>query len=112
MRKALTDVLIRNMAPPSAGRLEVADLRATGLSFRVTSNGARSWCFRFRDPRSGKTSRATIGEYPTVSLGEARERAEAMRRHVVAGENPVEQRRREREAATRKTFQVLADRYM
>jgi hypothetical protein len=35
-----------------------------------------------------------------------------MRRHVAAGENPVERRRHEREAATRKTFQVLADRYM
>jgi integrase len=35
-----------------------------------------------------------------------------MRHHVAAGENPVERRRREREAATRKTFQVLADRYM
>jgi integrase len=112
MRRALTDALIRNMPPPAAGRLEAADLRATGLSFRITSNGARSWCFRFRDPRSGRTSRATIGEYPTVSLGEARERAEAMRRQVAAGENPIEQKRREREAAIRRTFQALADRYL
>lgn len=112
MRKALTDALIRSIAPPVTGRLEVADLRATGLSFRVTSNGARSWCFRFRDPRSGKTSRATIGEYPIISLAEARERADAMRRQVAARENPVERKRREREAATHRTFQVLADRYL
>jgi integrase len=112
MRRALTDALIRNIVPPTSGRLEIADLRATGLSFRITSNGARSWCFRFRDPRSAKTSRATIGEYPTISLGEARERAEAMRRQVVGGENPVERKRREREAAARKTFQALADRYL
>jgi integrase len=112
MRRALTDALIRHIPPPATGRLEAADLRAIGLSLRITSNGARSWCFRFRDPRSGKTTRATIGEYPTVSLGKARERAEAMRRQVAAGENPVERKRREREAATRKTFQALADRYL
>jgi integrase len=112
MRRALTDSLVRNMPPPATGRVEAADLRATGLSFRITSTGARSWCFRFRDPRSGKTSRATIGQYPTVSLGEARERAEAMRRLVASGENPVERRRREREAATRRTFQALANRYL
>ena len=112
MRKALTDTLIRNIPPPATGRLEAADLRATGLSFRITSNGARSWCFRFRDPRSGKTSRATLGEYPTISLAEARERADAMRRQVAAGENPVERKRREREAATHKTFQALSDRYL
>jgi hypothetical protein len=35
-----------------------------------------------------------------------------MRRQVVAGENPVERKRREREAATRRTFQALADRYL
>ncbi len=112
MQKALTDAFIRKIAPPATGRLEVADLRAPSLSFRVTAKGARSWCFRFRDPRSGKTSRATIGKYPTVSLGEARQRAEAMRGQVAAGENPIERKRREREAATRKTFQALAERYL
>ena len=112
MRKALTDTLIRTLAPPGTGRLEIADLRTSGLSFRVTSNGARSWCFRFRDPRSGRTSRATLGEYPTISLAVARKRADAMRREVAAGENPVERKRREREAATHRTFRALADRYL
>jgi integrase len=112
MRKALTDAFIRNLTPPATGRLEAPDLRTIGLSFRITANGARSWCFRFRDPRSGKSTRATIGEYPTVSLGEARARADAMRRQVAGGENPVELKRRERDAAMRKTFQALAGRYL
>jgi integrase len=112
MRKALTDALVRNIAPPATGRAEVADLREAGLSFRVTASGARSWCFRFRDPRSGKTTRATIGRYPDVSLGKARERAEAMRKEVGAGANPVESKRREREMAASKAFKALADRYL
>ena len=97
---------------PAQGRTEIADLKATGLAFRVTSSGARSWCFRFRDPKSGKTSRATIGPYPAVSLSAARQRADAMRSQVVRGENPVEVRRRERRIAATRTFQALADRYL
>jgi integrase len=112
MRKALTDVFIRSLPRPLAGRTEIADTRVTGLEFRVTTKGARTWSFRFRDPRSGKPSRATIGDYPTVSLGEARERAEALRRQVVTGENPVETKRRERELSSSKAFRALADRYL
>ena len=112
MRKALTDAFIRNLPAPTSGRIEIADSREAGLSFRVTSQDARSWCFRFRDPRSGRTSRATIGDYPDVSLADARERAGTMRRQVATGENPVEVRRRERELSTTKTFQALADRYL
>jgi integrase len=112
MRKGLTDVFIRNLPTPSAGRSEIADARVTGLEFRVTAKGARTWSFRFRDPRSGKPTRATIGDYPTVSLAEARERADAMRRQVAAGENPVEAKRRERELSGSRTFRALADRYL
>ena len=112
MRKALTDALVRNIAPPTTGRIEVADLREAGLSFRVTANGARSWCFRFRDPRTGKTTRATIGRYPDVPLGKARKRADAMRKEVSDGHNPVQRKRHERETAASKTFQALADRYL
>src|SRR5436309_9113082 len=110
--KVLTATLIENAKPPSSGRLEIADLRCSGLSFRVTTNGARSWCFRFRDPQSGATSRATIGSYPGVTLASARQRAEEMRTHVAAGVNPVTQKRRDRETSGNRTFNALAERYM
>jgi integrase len=112
MRKALTDVLIRSLPAPPTGRTEAADVRAVGLEFRVTAANARSWSFRFRDPLSRKPLRATIGDYPDVSLGKARELADAMRRQVAVGVNPVEAKRRERQLAPLKTFQVLADRYL
>jgi integrase len=112
MSKVLTDTLIRSLKAPPDGRIEVADVRSTGLSFRVTAKDARSWCFRFRDSRSGKASRATIGGYPDISLADAGERADAMRRQVAAGENPVEAKRRERELSTLKTFKALSDRYL
>jgi integrase len=112
MRRALTDVFIRTLNEPESGRVEIADLRMAGLCFRVTATGARSWCFRFRDPRSGKTTRATIGPYPALSLQQARERAAVLRAQVASGQNPVERKRHERETATSKTFEALAERYL
>ena len=83
-----------------------------GLEFRVTVNGARSWSFRFRNPKSGELTRATIGPYPTVTLAKARKQAEALRRQVADGENPVDRKRRNRDEARVKTFAALAERYL
>jgi integrase len=112
MQKALTDVFVRSLSRPLAGRLEFSDTRCPGLEIRVTSSGVKSWSFRFRDPQSGRLTRMTIGTYPDVLLGDARDRAGAMRRAVAAGLNPIEEKRRQREEAGTKTFQALAERYL
>ena len=68
----LTDAYVRTAAA-SSGRFEVADLRCVGLAFRVTQSGVKSWTLRFRDPRTGRSTRATLGNYPEVSLQAARD---------------------------------------
>jgi hypothetical protein len=108
MQKSLTDAFIRSIVPPADGRLEYADLRCGGLELRVTTAGARSWSFRFRDPRTGRVGRATIGSYPAIGLSAARSRADGMRQDVAAGINPAERKRRERVDAPAKTFGALA----
>jgi hypothetical protein len=65
---------------------------------------------RFRDPRSGVLTRATIGSYPEIALATAREHAIDLRRGVASGINPVEAMRRERELSQSRTFVVLAER--
>ena len=112
MRQALTETYVKAVRPPATGRLEIADLRCAGLAYRVTAAGARSWCFRFRDPASGRTTRATLGPYPTLGLAEARRAAETLRKSVVRGVNPLRQKRREREEADSKAFRALAARYL
>ena len=112
MAKTLTDAFVKAIRKPSKARVEYADLRSVGLAFRVTASGVRSWCFRFRDPRSGRSSRIGLGPYPAVSLSAARELAEAQRRVVAKGRNPVEIRRQERVEAPHKTFEALATRYL
>jgi integrase len=112
MAKTLTDAFVKAIRTPSKARVEYADLRCIGLAVRVTASGVRSWCFRFRDPRSGRSSRIGIGPYPAVTLSAARELAEVQRRVVAKGQNPVEVRRQERVKAPQKTFEALAARYM
>lgn len=112
MRKVLTDGLLRGVVPPASGRTELADLRSAGLAFRVTASGARSWCFRFRDPMTGKASRATIGTYPAIGLSAARSSADAMRRAVAAGKNPADEKRASRAGGSSKLFGALAERYL
>jgi integrase len=112
MAKTLTDAFVKAIRTPSKARLEYADLRCVGLAFRVTASGVRSWCFRFRDPRTGQSSRIGLGPYPAMSLSAARELADAQRRVVAKGQNPVEIRRQERVEAPQKTFEALAARYM
>src|SRR5208283_4040606 len=112
MKKPLTDVFVRSVEPPAKGRLEITDLRCNGLTLRVTNGGVKSWSFRFRDPRSRRLTRATIGSYPTVTLQMARDRALELGREVAGGVNPVEKKRKDRIEAPARTFEALADRYM
>ena len=112
MARALTDSAIKGIRPHANRRVEVAELRCAGLSFRVTAAGIRSWSFRFRDPQSGKDARSTIGHYPDISLGRARKAADALRAKVAHGVNPIVEKRRDRRDASSKTFQALSDRYL
>jgi integrase len=108
----LTDAYLQSCKPAAKGRTEIADTRCVGLTFRVTKTGRKSWCFRFRDPRSGKSTRKGIGPYPAVSLAKARERGKELQGTVAAGQNPVTAKRRERVEAPKRTFGALAERYM
>jgi integrase len=111
MRQILTDAACKTGAPRT-GRLEIADMRQVGLVLRVTSQGARTFAFRFRHPQTRKTLRATIGSYPATSLEAARKRARAMAAQVETGINPIEARDTERKTAHTRTFAALAARYM
>jgi integrase len=88
----------------------VSDTRCVGLTLRVTANGVRSWSFRFRAKGARSPSRVTLGLYPDLGLGKARETASAMRSTVAAGGDPAQHKREERGGA--KTFGALADRYL
>jgi len=108
MSRALTDAMIKHMKPPANGRLEVRDGACLGLWLRVTSNGAKTFAFRFRDRSNGRSERLSLGHYPDLALRDARQRADALRREVMEGKNPSAHKRNTSERA----FAVLAGRYL
>ena len=74
-----------------------------GLYLNVSNAGTKSWVFIWsRDKRKREMG---LGPYPPVSLAGARERADACRKQVANGLDPIVERDRD----TRKTFGESAD---
>lgn len=71
----LTDRFLRSVKPGSQ-RQEIADTDTKGLYLVVQPSGTTSWAFRYR--RGGKPTKLTIGNYPAISLADARK---AVRSH-------------------------------
>jgi integrase len=83
MRKTLTAKLIENLQPRIDRRYEVRDLLLPGFGVRVSVNGKKSWFAVARV--NGRQVRHTIGNYPTVTLGEAREAARLILKDIQLG---------------------------
>ncbi len=98
MRVVLSDAWLRAVKPPSAGRIEVRDVKAPGLVVRITPTGVVSWAARGRRP-GGREARVTLGLWPQVSLAEARKRAQGARAAVAEGADPVAAKRAQRDEA-------------
>jgi integrase len=113
MKKALTDAFIRILKAPTVGRLEVNDAACRGLALRITPNDVRTWSYRFTNA-AGAVQRMSLGGYPTIGLADARLRADALRRELANGVDPViAQRNRKAEARSKsKTFGHLCERYV
>lgn len=89
----LTDTKLRALKP-KAKLYRVAD--ANGLCVEVRPNGARLWRYRYR--HAGKASMIGLGEYPAVSLADARAERDRLRALVKGGANPAQVARVERAA--------------
>lgn len=86
----LSDTKLRALKPrPTVYR--VADME--GLCIEVRPTGARCWRFRYRRPGSGKPNMLDLGDYPAVSLQEARKERDKQRELVRSGIDPGEERK-------------------
>lgn len=102
----LSDTAIRK-AKPADSQYKLSDEK--GLHLLVRPNGSKLWQFRYR--HEGKEKTASIGPYPEVSLSEAREKRDALRKTVVAGLDPIAQQRAEKAEkakASQHTFETVA----
>jgi integrase len=101
----MTDAAVRGAKVPPGERVDLFDAhkrdRQRGLVLRVSATDAgevtRTWAVLYRIKGSTKLTRATIGPYPTYTLGQAREEAAAIVQAARKGQDLIA----EREAAAR-----------
>jgi integrase len=120
MPKTLTDVMLRKAkAPPGAGRAELLDGKVTGLIFRVTGAGVKTWSVLYRF--HGTRRRLTLGAYRPegsavagLTLAEARKKAGATLTDIRNGRDPQGEKQKARAEAGRVgvTLTNLAERWL
>jgi len=106
----LTDAKVRT-AKPEAAPIKMADGGGLYLEVRVT--GAKLWRYRYRI--AGKENVFAIGEYPVVSLAEARAEHAKARALVSSGVHPSYNRKVERLSnlvANANTFEAVANEWI
>jgi integrase len=111
---------MRNLNRLSALRVSKASTQGRysdggGLYLQVSTSGTRAWLFRFE--RDGKERQMGLGSARDVGLAEAREKASACRKLLLAGVDPIENRRDARtqariQAARGATFEDCAEQYI
>ncbi|MEQ5055425.1 integrase arm-type DNA-binding domain-containing protein [Klebsiella michiganensis] len=101
---SLTDAKIRSLKP-SDKPFKVSD--SHGLYLLVKPGGSRHWYLKYRI--NSKESRIALGAYPAVSLSDARQQREGIRKMLALNINPAQQRATERCSRTPETvFKTVA----
>lgn len=105
--KELTPIDIKRLAHPGGdpGQIRVAVGGVSGLHMAVAHTGAKSWVMRTMV--GGKRREIGLGAYPEVGLAEARDRARAIRDKIIAGVDPVQERKAARAALAASASRAL-----
>jgi integrase len=107
-KKLVTDKTIQGLKPRSAGRYDHLDSEVKGLAVRVNTDGSKSFVLIARFGGSRNSTRRKIGDYPDVSLEEAREIARDWRKLIRQRKDP----KVEEERAKAHSFQTVAEQYI
>ena len=100
----LNDRQITFIKPPEKGRKSYGDVN--GLSLRVTSTNQKSWSIQYRV--NGRKMRLTLGNYPTLSLKDARQLTTEKLNSIYKGQDP----QNEKNEAKINNFAYFVELYM
>lgn len=81
----LTDKKVKSIKPTDK---EQVFSDGQGLQLRIMPNGTKSWRFVYKNPDTGKRANQTLGKYPTLSIANARKKAEEYRELVALNIDP------------------------
>jgi integrase len=116
-RKKFTDRTLKSIKPAAEGKhYDVWDTDVRGLGVRVSDTGRRTFVMlaRFGGKGSNPTRRA-LGEYDSLSLVDAREKAQEWRKLIGRGVDPateLERQRREEERKKENSFAAVAVKFI
>ena len=100
---ALTDVKIRG-AKPAEKDYRLAD--SGGLYLLILATGSKLWRWNYRF--AGKQKTMPLGKYPDVTLADARTAHQTARSELSKGNDPMAQRKADKDAAKAKVTQEQA----
>jgi integrase len=100
----LTDRAVRAAAPRDRA-YKVSD--SNGLFLHVSPKGHKSWRFKFRF--EGKEQLLTLGNYPEVSLAEAREKRNDAKKSLREGRDPRHAAKRAKLIGSKGKFQIFEE---
>lgn len=91
----LIDRTIRDAKPkPSVYRLRDANVVCRGFGVAVAPSGKKTFFLSYTSPEDGKRKQVAIGQFPALSLKEARLKAGALREKVNEGQDPAVEKKR------------------
>lgn len=105
----LTAQAVERLKRPESGQVDYFDEKNPGFGLRISHGGKRAWILLYRKKGELKKRRLTLGEFPAMSLADARE---AMREHLVdrdRGGDPATEKQARKQAPT---FKDIAMEYL
>lgn len=109
--KPLTNTEVERAKPQNK---EYNLMDGQGLFLRVKPTGAKAWLFNYYHPTTKKRTNITIGNYPEISIAQARQWREEYRALIAQGIDPKthkEKVQREQELAEANTFLAVAEKW-
>lgn len=110
----LTTKFAESVRPEEGRQAAHADAQVPGLELRVSPGGRKVWSFRYRT-LEGRQRRMSLGLFPALDLGDARDKAFKVLAALADGGDPARDQRKAKEAARNRavrTFGDLADAYL
>lgn len=108
----LTNTQAERLKYTAGGKNEHSD--GAGLYFEIYPTGAKAWRFRYNHPQTGKRTKHTIGNYPAVSIAQARAERDKLQALLAQGIDPkvyIKQQEEEQALTNANTFLAVAERW-
>jgi integrase len=103
----ITKALVEAVRIPQHGQIFIRDDQLKGFALRVTDTGVKSFIWEGRI--KGRVRRITLGQFPALTVLDARKTALETKTAVAHGEDPAQDRA---EIRAERTFGDLADAYL